>query len=84
MTRERSGGGEGVGGWEGGRLQCLDFLHELQKGSETSSPKCKGILILESVKFLPLESGIREILAHGIRNPGFCNREYSSMNPEYY
>ena len=72
------GGGEGVGGWEGGRLQCLDFLHELQKGSETSSPKCKGILILESVKFLPLESGIREILAHGIRYPG----NSCSWNPE--
>ena len=82
MTIEK-GGGKGRGG-EGVRVQCLNFLQELQKGSETSSPKCKGILILESGKFLPVESGIREILAHGIRNPGFSNREYSSMNPEYH
>ena len=37
---------------------------------------CKGIRIPESGKFLHLESGILEIFACGIRNPGPWNPEY--------
>ena len=33
-------------------------------------------------KFLFVESGIREIFASGMRNPGLWNPEYSSRNPE--
>ena len=33
-------------------------------------------------KILPVDSGIRQTFAYGIRNPGFCNPEYSSMDPE--
>ena len=40
---------------------------------------CKrGIWFLESGKFLLVESGIREIFAFGIRNPGLLNPECSS------
>ena len=28
------------------------------------------------------DSGIQEIFAYGIRNPGFWNPEFSSRNPE--
>ena len=43
---------------------------------------CKGIQILESGKYLLVESGIQENFAYGIRNPGLWNLEYSSRNPE--
>ena len=43
---------------------------------------CKGIRIPESGKFLHLESGILEIFACGIRNPGPWNPEYRCRNPE--
>ena len=43
---------------------------------------CKGIRISESGKFLHLESGILEIFARGIRNPGPWNPEYRCRNPE--
>ena len=42
----------------------------------------KGIRIPESGKFLPVESGILENFACGIRNPEPWNPEYSRRNPE--
>ena len=45
---------------------------------------CEGIWILESGKFLPMESGIWENFARGIQNPGLWNPEYSSTNPELH
>ena len=42
----------------------------------------KGIRILESRKFFLLASGIREMFACGILNPGLWNSEFSSRNPE--
>ena len=38
---------------------------------------CKGIWNSD----LLVEYGIRDIFSCGIRNPGFWNPEYSSMNP---
>ena len=43
---------------------------------------CKGIRIPESGKYLLAESGIWEIFASGIQNPGVWNPEYSSRSPE--
>ena len=38
---------------------------------------CKGIRIPESGKCLPVDSGIQENFAYGIRNRGLWNPEYS-------
>ena len=49
---------------------------------QASVAPCKGIRIPDSNKFWLLESGIREILSCGIRNPGFWNPECSLRNSE--
>ena len=51
-------------------------------GTKAIFAPCKGIRIPESGKFLHLESGILEIFACGIRNPGPWNPEYRCRNPE--
>ena len=49
-----------------------------------ASPKVlKGIRILESRKLFLLASGIWEIFACGVLNPGLWNLEFSSRNSEY-
>ena len=49
---------------------------------QASVAPCKGIRIPDSSKFWLVESGMREILSCGIRNPGFWNPECSLRNSE--
>jgi len=55
---------------------------EMMPGFYGFSP-FEGIWILESGKFLPMESGM-ENFACGIQDPALWNPEYSSRNPEFH
>ena len=61
-------------------LCCILYL--IDRFSQLLIVPRKGIRIVESVKFLLVESGTWGNFACGIWNPGLWNREYRSRNPE--